>query len=134
MGTGRDILIVDDNEVVCGVLVELFQKEGYDSWSAASGEECLEELRQVACKLIMLDVRLPGISGIEVLRAVRRDHPGLDVIIMTSHAPWKLHDAELVALRSTMLEAQGLPTPAGAPMVHYSERQEVSIWPLKKIR
>jgi signal transduction histidine kinase len=85
MGTGRDILIVDDNEVICGILVELFQKEGYDSWSVASGEECVEALRQLPYKLVMLDVRLPGISGMEVLRAIRRDHPGLDVIIMTSH-------------------------------------------------
>ena len=85
MGTVRDILIVDDNEVVSGVLAELFQKEGYDSWSVASGEETLDELKRASYKLVMLDVRLPGISGIEVLRAIRRDHPGLDVIIMTSH-------------------------------------------------
>ncbi|GFO62519.1 response regulator [Geomonas paludis] len=85
MGTGRDILIVDDNEVVTGVLVDLFRREGYDSAGVASGEECLEELRQTGWKLVMLDVRLPGISGIEVLRAIGDDHAKTDVIIMTSH-------------------------------------------------
>ncbi|QXE89826.1 response regulator [Geomonas subterranea] len=85
MGTGRDILIVDDNEVVTGVLVELFRKEGYDSAGVATGEACLSELRQVGYKLVMLDVRLPGISGIEVLRALGDDYPDTDVIIMTSH-------------------------------------------------
>ncbi|MBU5635339.1 response regulator [Geomonas sp. Red69] len=85
MGAGRDILIVDDNEVVTDVLVDLFRKEGYDSAGVASGEECLEELRRAGYKLVMLDVRLPGIGGIEVLRAIADDHPWTDVIIMTSH-------------------------------------------------
>ncbi|WP_136515383.1 response regulator [Geomonas edaphica] len=85
MGTRRDILIVDDNEVVTSVLVELFCKEGYDSSGVATGEECLEELQRTPYKLVMLDVRLPGISGIEVLRAIGESHPGVDVIIMTSH-------------------------------------------------
>ncbi|TSK07177.1 MAG: response regulator [Geobacter sp.] len=85
MGTGRDILIVDDNEVVTSVLVELFIKEGYNSSGVATGEECLEELQRTPYKLVMLDVRLPGISGIEVLRAIGESHPGVDVIIMTSH-------------------------------------------------
>ncbi|MBJ6798986.1 response regulator [Geomonas propionica] len=85
MAAGRDILIVDDNEVVSGVLVDLFRKEGYDSAGVASGEECLEELRQTCWKLVMLDVRLPGISGIDVLRAIGADHAKTDVIIMTSH-------------------------------------------------
>ncbi|BCG45326.1 ATP-binding region ATPase domain protein [Citrifermentans bremense] len=85
MGKERDILIVDDNEVVCDVLAQLFRNEGFDSWGVATGEECLEELNRASCKLVMLDVRLPGISGIEVLEAIRRDHPGIEVIIMTSH-------------------------------------------------
>ncbi|WP_224984234.1 response regulator [Geomonas agri] len=87
MGMGRDILIVDDNEVVTGVLVDLFRREGYHSAGVASGEECLEELRQTGWKLVMLDVRLPGISGIEVLRAIGDDYAKTDVIIMTSHVP-----------------------------------------------
>lgn len=48
------------------------------------------------------------------------------------HAPWKLRGAELISLRSTMLEAQGLPTVGGEPLLHYSERQDVSVWPLRK--
>ncbi|MBU5612026.1 response regulator [Geomonas azotofigens] len=85
MAAGRDILIVDDNEVVTGVLVDLFRREGYDSAGVATGEECLEELGRTPWKLVMLDVRLPGISGIDVLRAIGDDHPRTDVIIMTSH-------------------------------------------------
>ncbi|ACH37096.1 response receiver histidine kinase response regulator [Citrifermentans bemidjiense Bem] len=85
MGKERDILIVDDNQVVCDVLTELFRNEGFDSWGVATGEACLDEVTRASCKLVMLDVRLPGISGIEVLEAIRRDHPRTEVIIMTSH-------------------------------------------------
>ncbi|WP_026842848.1 response regulator [Citrifermentans bremense] len=85
MGKERDILIVDDNQVVCDVLTELFRNEGFDSWGVATGEACLDEVNHASCKLVMLDVRLPGISGIEVLEAIRRDHPRTEVIIMTSH-------------------------------------------------
>lgn len=50
------------------------------------------------------------------------------------HAPWKLQEAELLSYRSTMIEAQGLPKPAGTPLLHYMERLDTAIWPIKKIR
>jgi uncharacterized protein len=49
------------------------------------------------------------------------------------HKAWQLQSAELVTCRSTMLEGQGLPRPTGAPLVHYSERQDSTIWPLQKV-
>ena len=49
------------------------------------------------------------------------------------HDPWKLQKAELISLRSTMIESQGLPDPAGDPLLHYSERRDVSVWPLKRV-
>ena len=48
------------------------------------------------------------------------------------HHPWKLQSARLTALQSTMIESQGLSKPAGAPLLHYSELQDVTVWPLKK--
>ncbi|OGU12695.1 MAG: hypothetical protein A2075_16780 [Geobacteraceae bacterium GWC2_58_44] len=49
------------------------------------------------------------------------------------HPPWKLQTAELISCRSTLLEAQRLPKPEGHPLLHYSELQDTSIWPLKKV-
>ena len=49
------------------------------------------------------------------------------------HPPWRLQRAELMNFRSTMLEAQGLPKPAGNPLLHYSEILNTAIWPLKKV-
>jgi uncharacterized protein len=49
------------------------------------------------------------------------------------HPPWQLQAAELTGLNSTMLEAQGLPKPAGEPLLHYSEHQDTAVWPLQKV-
>ena len=49
------------------------------------------------------------------------------------HPPWSLQTATLSALDSTMIESAGLPTPHGAPLLHYSEKIRVDIWPLKKM-
>jgi uncharacterized protein YqjF (DUF2071 family) len=49
------------------------------------------------------------------------------------HAPWPLQQAELNSLDSTMIESQGLPTPAGEPLLHYAEALAVDIWPLEKV-
>jgi hypothetical protein len=49
------------------------------------------------------------------------------------HQPWPLQQAQLASYRSTMIEAQGLPTPAGDPLLHYAEALRVDIWPLVEV-
>jgi uncharacterized protein YqjF (DUF2071 family) len=49
------------------------------------------------------------------------------------HRPWSLQRAELPSHTSSMIEADGLPTPAGEPLLHYSEALEVDIWPLEEV-
>lgn len=49
------------------------------------------------------------------------------------HQPWPLQRAELVSLNTSMIEAHGLPTPAGDPLLHYCEEISVEIWPLRKV-
>lgn len=49
------------------------------------------------------------------------------------HQPWSLQQAELTALKSTMIESLGLPTPEGNPLMHYSEELAVDIWRLKRL-
>jgi len=48
------------------------------------------------------------------------------------HAPWPLHAASVAHLRSTLLEAAGLPTPAGEPLAHFSPSLQVEVWPLER--
>jgi DNA-binding NtrC family response regulator len=78
------ILIVDDEEVLRDVLDVVLRREGFDVISASSGEEALSVLDAEDVDLMILDIMLPGISGIDTLRAVRISNPGLPVIIITA--------------------------------------------------
>jgi DNA-binding NtrC family response regulator len=78
------ILIVDDEEVLRDVLEVLLRRENFDILLAASGEEALSVLDQEEVDLVILDVMLPGISGIDTLRAIRIANPNLPVIVITA--------------------------------------------------
>ena len=78
------ILIVDDEEVLRDVLDVMLRREGFECLSAASGEEALNLLESEEVDLVILDVMLPGISGIDTLRAMRISNPTLPVIVITA--------------------------------------------------
>jgi DNA-binding NtrC family response regulator len=78
------ILVVDDDKVSCQLFTEVLEGEGYDVHRAHSGEEALDRLRQEAYELLVVDVRMPGITGIDVTRTVRREQPSVPVIVMTA--------------------------------------------------
>jgi len=79
------VLIVDDEEVLRDVLETVLRREGFDVILAASGEEALSVLDGDAdVDLVILDVMLPGISGIDTLRAIRISNPQWPVIVITA--------------------------------------------------
>ena len=78
------VLIVDDEEVLRDVLQTLLAREGFDILLASSGEECLSMLDTEEIDLVILDIMLPGISGIDTLRSIRLSNPSLPVIVITA--------------------------------------------------
>ena len=79
------ILIVDDEEVLRDVLDAVLRREGFEVAMASSGEEALSVLDvDDNIDLVILDIMLPGISGIDTLRAIRISNPSLPVIIITA--------------------------------------------------
>ena len=80
------ILIIDDEEVLQDVLSSLLRKEGYDVLSARTGEEGLRLLGDEDVDLVLLDLMLPGMSGQEVLRQIRRSRPELVVVVVTAYS------------------------------------------------
>jgi len=77
------ILITDDDVASCQLFAKVLKAEGYTVNWAHSGEEALERLQSACPDLLLTDVRLPGMSGLEVTRAVRAHDPSLPVIVMT---------------------------------------------------
>ncbi len=84
MSKGR-ILIVDDEKLVRWALREDFQKRGYEVDEAEDGAEALTKIEAEPYQLILLDIRLPGENGIEVLRKAKQIDPDLIVIMMTAY-------------------------------------------------
>jgi len=82
---GKTILVVDDEQVIRDVLKRLLLREGYDVLSAASGKEAMGILRSARPDLVLLDIAMPEMSGIEICRWIRRDSatPRLPIIMIT---------------------------------------------------
>ena len=81
-----EVLIVDDDASILGVVSEVLEDDGYAVTTAGSGEEAVAILRDKQFSLVMSDIRLPGINGVEVLEHVKRVSPRTNVIMITSHA------------------------------------------------
>jgi len=80
------VLVVDDDASILGVVAEVLEDDGYGVLTAASGEEAIELLKNHQFSLVMTDIRLPGINGVEVLEHVKQVNPRTHVIVITSHA------------------------------------------------
>jgi two-component system nitrogen regulation response regulator NtrX len=80
------VLIIDDEKNIRISLSSILEDEGYDVLAAESGEEGLELLANNPIDLILLDVKLPGIDGIQVLEKVLENHPDMDVIMISGHS------------------------------------------------
>jgi CheY-like chemotaxis protein len=81
----RKILLVDDEREFVRTLSERLQTRDLGAALAYDGEEALEILRAEAPDVMVLDLKMPGIDGLEVLRRVKHEHPRTEVIILTGH-------------------------------------------------
>ena len=79
------ILIVDDEKNYPMIIGELLQEEGYETLTAASGMEALDILNSASVDLVLTDVKMPGMSGIQLLENIKKITPDTPVIIMTAY-------------------------------------------------
>lgn len=78
------MLIVDDESDICELLKDFFSSRGFVVSSAFSGEEALDVLANGSADVILLDILLPGLSGIEVLKYAKELQPSARIIMVTS--------------------------------------------------
>lgn len=83
-GERERILVVDDEESVRTLLKRTLTEAGYDVVTAANGQEALDKVSQLQVRVVLSDIKMPGISGIEVLRKLTADHPDICVIMATA--------------------------------------------------
>ena len=80
------VLIVDDEEEFRDLTGKRLKKRGLDVYLAESGQEALETLKKNPVDVVLLDVKMPGMDGIETLRRIRTAHPQVEVVLLTGHA------------------------------------------------
>jgi two-component system response regulator AtoC len=78
------ILVVDDEESVRKMITVLLQKEGYQVSSAKNGKEALEFLDESGFDLVLCDVRMPGMDGLELLERAQTAYPGTTIVMMSA--------------------------------------------------
>ncbi len=95
----KPILLVDDEEGIRKILGISLADSGYDVLAASSGEEALKIVRDLSPPIVLTDIKMPGMDGIELLRRIKQEKPDTEVIMITGHG-----DLEL-AIKSLQFEA-----------------------------
>jgi len=85
MAKKGSVLVVDDEEIMRDVLETLLSAEGYRVDLAKTGEDGLEAYGRRAYDVVLLDVSMPGMGGIEALKEMKHQNPDLQIIILTGH-------------------------------------------------
>jgi len=80
------VLVVDDEQAILDTVEILLRGEGFDASVAQSGREALERFDEVSPDIVLTDIRMPGVTGLDLLEAVRLRDPEVPVILMTAQA------------------------------------------------
>lgn len=79
----KRILIVDDEIDMALTLKDFFLSNAYETWVAFSGEEAIRDLGKIRFDLILLDIRMPGVNGVQILKEAKKAYPGIKTIVLT---------------------------------------------------
>lgn len=105
-----NVLLVDDEEELVNALAERLQLRGLNTEIALNGEQALQIVQDRVPDVMVLDLRMPGIDGLEVLRRIKKAHHQIEVIVLTGHGSEK--DRE-IALRLGAFEYLQKPVDIG---------------------
>jgi len=81
----KSVLVVDDDKNLAQFLKDFFGQEGYQMFTALDGPSAIEAARKHHPTLMLLDMKLPGLDGVGVLKAIRQERPSTQVIVVTSY-------------------------------------------------
>jgi DNA-binding NtrC family response regulator len=87
-----DVLLVDDENEFVDAFAERLRLRGFNPQIANNGEQALRMVEEGNARIMILDLKMPGIDGLEVLRLVKKKHPEIQVIILSGHGSEKDED------------------------------------------
>lgn len=98
----KKILVIDDEEILTKTFVRLLEKSGYDAFFVKSGTDALEVIQDIEFDLIMTDIRMPGLSGVETMKGLKQYYESAKkkrppIIVVTGFADEQM-EREIMAL------------------------------------
>jgi two-component system, response regulator, stage 0 sporulation protein F len=81
----KKLLIVDDQYGIRVLLHEVFEKDGYETYEASNGKQALNIVKDKSPDLVLLDMKIPGMDGLEILREIKKLDLDTNVIMMTAY-------------------------------------------------
>lgn len=84
-----NVLVVDDEERFLITTAKLLRKNNFNVMTASGASEAIDLLKQHPVAVVVLDVKMPGLDGLNALEIIRRDHPFVQVIMLTGHATFE---------------------------------------------
>jgi CheY-like chemotaxis protein len=86
MSKSLSVLVVDDNPSMASTLADILDVKGFEAYTANSGAEALEILRDHPVDILLTDVKMPEMNGVELYRETRKIRPNITAILMTAYA------------------------------------------------
>lgn len=86
MKSEHRILVVDDDKDMTATLTLVLNEEGYEAIAAYNGHEAIEAVTEKRFDLILMDIKMPGLNGVETYKEIRKIRPGVPVVMMTAYA------------------------------------------------
>ena len=101
----KAILFVDDNEVLCRLTCDILRLEGYRAVPAYNAAEALKVFDEENFDIVVTDVRMQGMSGLELARAIHNKNPQLPVILVTAYGHVEAEDVRACLAKEEMFPA-----------------------------
>ena len=118
-----NILLVEDSEEVSCITVEYLHELGHQVVAVAEAEKAIAQLQEVRFDAVMTDIRLPGMSGIELARTLAKDYPALPVVIASGYGTLNIEFLLGETLRTVLM----LPKPYDLPALERTLAEAATI-------
>jgi len=96
----KKVLVVDDNMMMRRLIINMFPESGMEFHEAGDGKEGLEKIREHRFDLVITDIIMPGMEGIEMIMHAKRQVPGLKIIAISGGKPYYLYLAKRLGIEA----------------------------------
>ena len=80
-----NVLCIDDEEELVSAWIERLLMRGIDAEGVTNGHDAIQRIKEKSFDVVILDIKMPGISGFEIMKLIKSERPGLPVILITGH-------------------------------------------------